>query len=59
MLRIGPRPMLYLHFSTVIEGSSLRVSMRVKIGMPAQVTGSAPDPQPIHYSSLNIFEEEC
>ena len=56
VLRIFPRPMLYLHlsFPTLIQGTSLRASMRVKVGMPAQVTGSAPDAQPIRCSLVNI-----
>jgi c-di-GMP-binding flagellar brake protein YcgR len=56
VLRIFPRPMLYLHlsFPTVIQGTSLRASMRVKVSLAAQVTGSAPDAQPIHCSLVNI-----
>jgi c-di-GMP-binding flagellar brake protein YcgR len=56
VLRIFPRPMLYLHlsFPTVIRGTSLRASMRVKVSLPAQVTGSALDAQPIHCSLVNI-----
>jgi c-di-GMP-binding flagellar brake protein YcgR len=56
VLRIFPRPMLYLHlsFPTVIQGTSLRASMRVKVSLAGQVTGSAPDAQPIHCSLVNI-----
>lgn len=56
VLRVFPRPMLYLHlsFPTLIQGTSLRASMRVKVGMPAQVTGSAPDAEPIQCSLMNI-----
>jgi c-di-GMP-binding flagellar brake protein YcgR len=56
VLRVFPRPMLYLHlsFPTLIQGTSLRASMRVKVGMPGQVTGSAPDAQPIACSLVNI-----
>ncbi len=54
--RVFARPMLYLHlsFPTAIQGTSLRASMRVKVGMPAQVTGSTPDAQPIQCQLVNI-----
>jgi c-di-GMP-binding flagellar brake protein YcgR len=56
VLRIFPRPLQYLHlsFPTQIQGTSLRASMRVKVGMPAQVTGSKPGAQPVHCSLVNI-----
>lgn len=56
VLRVFPRPMLYLHlsFPTLIQGTSLRASMRVKTDLDAQVTGSAPAAQPIHCSVVNI-----
>jgi c-di-GMP-binding flagellar brake protein YcgR len=56
VVRVFPRPLLYLHlsFPTQIQGTSLRASMRVKVGMPAEVTGSAPDAQAIHCSLINI-----
>jgi hypothetical protein len=38
----------------LIQGISLRASMRVEVGLPAQVTGSAPDAQPIHCALVNI-----
>jgi hypothetical protein len=34
--------------------TGLRASMRVKVGMPAHVTGSATDAQPIHCQLVNI-----
>jgi len=48
--------MLYLHlsFPTLIQGTSLRASMRVKTDLAAQVTGSAPGAQPIHCALVNI-----
>jgi c-di-GMP-binding flagellar brake protein YcgR len=56
VLRIFPRPMLYLHlsFPTAIQGTSLRASMRVKVSLAGRVTGSAPDAQPIDCSLVNI-----
>lgn len=56
VLRVFARPMLYLHlsFPTLIQGTSLRASMRVKTSLAAQVTGSKPDAQPIHCSLVNI-----
>jgi c-di-GMP-binding flagellar brake protein YcgR len=56
VLRVFARPMSYLHlsFPTAIQGTSLRASMRVKVSIPAQVTGSVPDAQPIACSLVNI-----
>ena len=56
VLRIFARPMNYLHlsFPTTIQGTSLRASMRVKVNLAAQVTGAAPDAQPIACSLVNI-----
>jgi c-di-GMP-binding flagellar brake protein YcgR len=56
VLRIFARPMTYLHlsFPTAIQGTSLRASMRVKVNLAAQVTGSTPDAQPIACSLVNI-----
>jgi len=56
VLRVFARPMLYLHlsFPTLIQGTSLRASMRVKVSLPAQVTGSGPEAQPMHCSVVNI-----
>lgn len=56
VLRVFARPMLYLHlsFPTSIQGTSLRASMRVKVGIAALVTGSAQDAQPIRCSLVNI-----
>lgn len=56
VLRVFARPMTYLHlsFPTTIQGTGLRASMRVKVNMAAQVTGSAPDAQPIACSLVNI-----
>lgn len=56
VLRVFARPMLYLHltFPTLIQGTSLRASMRVKTDLSAQVTGSAPDAEPIPCSLVNI-----
>jgi c-di-GMP-binding flagellar brake protein YcgR len=54
--RVFGRPLLYLHlsFPTAIQGTSLRASMRVKVGMPAQVTGSTPGAEAIHCQLVNI-----
>lgn len=40
--RLFGRPLLYVHiaFPDLIEGSSLRAAMRVKVDIPAQLTGS-------------------
>ena len=56
VLRVFARPILYLHlsFPTLIQGTSLRASMRVKTDLSAQVTGTALDAQPIHCSLVNI-----
>jgi c-di-GMP-binding flagellar brake protein YcgR len=42
--RVFARPLLYVHitFPNLIQGTSLRASMRVKVDIPAQVTGSSP-----------------
>ncbi len=42
VLRVFPRPLNYVHlsFPDTIHGASLRAAMRVKVEIPAQVTGS-------------------
>jgi c-di-GMP-binding flagellar brake protein YcgR len=50
--RVFSRPLLYLHlsFPRSIQGTSLRTAMRVKVDIPAQVTGSRP-----HAAAVNCF----
>jgi c-di-GMP-binding flagellar brake protein YcgR len=50
--RIFPRPLLYVHvsFPDTIQGTSLRAAMRVKVDIPAQVTGTRP-----HAAAVNCF----
>jgi c-di-GMP-binding flagellar brake protein YcgR len=54
--RVFARPLLYAHitFPTSIQGTSLRASMRVKVDIPAQVTGSRPAATPARCTLINL-----
>jgi c-di-GMP-binding flagellar brake protein YcgR len=54
--RVFGRPLLYVHltFPTSIQGTSLRAAMRVRVGIAAQVTGSAPQAVPLHCTLVNL-----
>jgi c-di-GMP-binding flagellar brake protein YcgR len=54
--RVFPRPLLYLHvsFPTSIQGTSLRTAMRVKVDIPAQVTGNRPGAAPVNCFLVNL-----
>jgi c-di-GMP-binding flagellar brake protein YcgR len=51
VLRIFPRPLNYLHltFPDLIQGANLRAAMRVKVDIPAQLTGSSA------FATSNVF----
>lgn len=54
--RIFARPLLYVHvsFPNSIQGTSLRAAMRVKVDIPAQVTGTRPHAAPINCFLVNL-----
>jgi c-di-GMP-binding flagellar brake protein YcgR len=54
--RVFGRPLLYFHvtFPSTIQGTSLRAAMRVKVDIPAQVTGSPPGSEPINCALVNL-----
>lgn len=54
--RVFPRPLLYVHitFPSSIQGTSLRASMRVKVDIPAQVTGSRPAAAAARCTLINL-----
>jgi c-di-GMP-binding flagellar brake protein YcgR len=54
--RVFGRPLLYAHitFPASIHGTSLRAAMRVKVDIPAQVTGSRPGAAPINCFLVNL-----
>jgi c-di-GMP-binding flagellar brake protein YcgR len=54
--RIFGRPLLYAHisFPTLIQGTSLRAAMRVKVAIPAQLAGSRPGSEPISCTLVNL-----
>ncbi|WLI88595.1 flagellar brake protein [Massilia sp. R2A-15] len=54
--RVFGRPLLYAHitFPTSIHGTSLRAAMRVKVDIPAQVTGSRMGSAPINCFLVNL-----
>jgi c-di-GMP-binding flagellar brake protein YcgR len=54
--RVFPRPLLYAHlsFPKSIQGTSLRSAMRVKVDLPAQVTGSRPQAVPVNCFLVNL-----
>lgn len=54
--RVFGRPLLYAHitFPNSIQGTSLRAAMRVKVDIPAQVTGSRGGAAPARCSLINL-----
>lgn len=54
--RVFGRPLLYAHitFPTSIHGTSLRAAMRVKVDIPAQVTGTRIGSAPINCFLVNL-----
>lgn len=54
--RVFARPLLYAHlsFPTSIQGNSLRAAMRVKVDIPAQITGSRPGASPSNVFLVNL-----
>ena len=54
--RVFGRPLMYVHitFPNQIQGTSLRASMRVKVEIPAQVTGSRPARRPARCTLINL-----
>jgi c-di-GMP-binding flagellar brake protein YcgR len=54
--RVFGRPLMYVHitFPNLIQGTSLRASMRVKVEIPAQVTGSRPASTPARCTLINL-----
>ncbi|MDB5909304.1 MAG: flagellar brake protein [Massilia sp.] len=54
--RVFGRPLLYVHitFPTSIQGTSLRAAMRVKVDIPAQVTGSRGGSAPTNCFLVNL-----
>jgi c-di-GMP-binding flagellar brake protein YcgR len=56
VMRVFGRPLLYAHitFPTSIQGTSLRAAMRVKVDIPARVTGSRPNSSPINCFLVNL-----
>lgn len=54
--RVFGRPLLYAHitFPTSIHGTSLRAAMRVKVDIPAQVTGTRSGSAPINCFLVNL-----
>jgi c-di-GMP-binding flagellar brake protein YcgR len=56
VMRVFGRPLLYAHitFPTSIQGTSLRAAMRVKVDIPACVTGSRPNAAPVNCYLVNL-----
>lgn len=54
--RVFGRPLLYAHlsFPDVIQGTSLRAAMRVKVDIPAQVTALRTDAAPLDVFLVNL-----
>ena len=54
--RVFGRPLMYVHitFPNLIQGTSLRASMRVKVEIAAQVTGSLPAAVPARCTLINL-----
>ncbi len=52
VLRVFPRPLNYVHlsFPDAIQGTSLRAAMRVKVDIPAQISGSR-----AYSAAINVF----
>jgi c-di-GMP-binding flagellar brake protein YcgR len=54
--RVFGRPLLYAHisFPDLIQGTSLRAAMRVKVDIPAQVTSTRPNAVPVDCFLVNL-----
>jgi c-di-GMP-binding flagellar brake protein YcgR len=54
--RVFGRPLLYAHisFPDLIQGTSLRAAMRVKVDIPAQVTSARPNAAPVDCFLVNL-----
>jgi c-di-GMP-binding flagellar brake protein YcgR len=54
--RVFGRPLLYVHisFPNSIQGTSLRAAMRVKVDIPARISGSPPNAPPISCVLVNL-----
>ncbi len=54
--RVFGRPLLYAHisFPNLIQGTSLRAAMRVKVDIPAQVTSSRPNAAAVDCFLVNL-----
>lgn len=54
--RVFGQPLHYVHvtFPSSIQGTSLRAAMRVKVDVPAQVTGATPGSEPINCALVNL-----
>jgi c-di-GMP-binding flagellar brake protein YcgR len=54
--RIFGRPLFYIHvsFPTSVQGTSLRTAMRVKVDLPAHLTGSGTHGKPMACSIVNL-----
>jgi c-di-GMP-binding flagellar brake protein YcgR len=54
--RVFGRPLFYVHvsFPTSVQGTSLRTAMRVKVDLPAAISGSGTHDQPLDCTILNL-----
>ncbi|MFC5461012.1 flagellar brake protein [Massilia niabensis] len=54
--RIFGRPLMYVHvsFPKTIQGTSLRTAMRVKVDLPAQLSGSGTHGRPLPCTIVNL-----
>jgi c-di-GMP-binding flagellar brake protein YcgR len=54
--RVFGRPLFYVHvsFPTSVQGTSLRTAMRVKVDLPALISGSGSHGQPLACTILNL-----
>ncbi|KQQ87285.1 flagellar brake protein [Massilia sp. Leaf139] len=54
--RVFGRPLFYVHvsFPTSVQGTSLRTAMRVKVDLPAALSGSGTHGQPLACTILNL-----
>jgi len=54
--RVFGRPLFYVHvsFPTSVQGTSLRTAMRVKVDLPAAISGSGTHGQPLACTILNL-----
>jgi c-di-GMP-binding flagellar brake protein YcgR len=54
--RVFGRPLFYVHvsFPTSVQGTSLRTAMRVKVDLPAAISGNGTDGRPLDCTILNL-----